>query len=99
MPTRHRYDQYFWLAGTALIVAVLLYALSPILSPFLFAAILAYICDPFVDKLQLRGVPRALGTVIALVLVIGAFVLLLFIIVPPVFYKTHTASHHDRARS
>ena len=89
MLTRRRYDQYFWLAGTALIVAVLLYVLSPILSPFLFAAILAYICDPFVDKLQARRVPRTLGTVIALVLVIGAFVLLLFIIVP-LFYKEAT---------
>jgi predicted PurR-regulated permease PerM len=86
MPIRRRYDQYFWLAGIALIVAVLLYLLSPILSPFLFSAILAYICDPFVDKLEAHRVPRALGTVIAMVLVIGAIVLLLLIIVP-LFYK------------
>lgn len=86
MPSRRRYEQYFWLAGTALIIAVLLYLLSPILSPFLFAAILAYICDPFVDKLEARRVPRSLGTLVAMVLVIGAFVLLLLIVIP-LFYR------------
>ena len=79
-------SQIWWLAAVALIAALLLYFLGPILSPFLFAAILAYVGDPLVDKLDARRVPRTLGTLIILVLMLGLFVLLLAILIP-LFYR------------
>ena len=59
-----------------------LWLLSPILAPFLAAAILAYIFAPVVDKLEARGVSRAIGTVIAVLLLLLAVILLLLIVLP-----------------
>ncbi|MEQ1515038.1 MAG: AI-2E family transporter [Usitatibacteraceae bacterium] len=82
-----------WLDWNTALIALLLLAfgallwlLSPILAPFLAAAILAYIFDPLVDKLEARGVSRSIGTVIAVLLLLLAIVLLLLIVVP-LFYK------------
>lgn len=63
-------------------LAWLLYLLSPILSPFLLAAALAYLCDPLVDRLEARGVKRTLGTVLVLLGLVLALVLLLLILTP-----------------
>jgi predicted PurR-regulated permease PerM len=46
----------------------LLHLLGPALSPFLLAAILAYICSPGVDWLARRRVPRPAGSVLVLAL-------------------------------
>ncbi|MGA0025029.1 MAG: AI-2E family transporter [Burkholderiales bacterium] len=70
-----------WLAATLLALAVI-YLLSPILTPFLFAAILAYICNPLVGRMTGRRVPRTLAVVFMLLLLGAAFVLLLLVIVP-----------------
>lgn len=59
-----------------------LWLLSPILAPFLAAAILAYIFAPVVDKLEARGMSRAIGTVIAVLLLLLSVVLLLLIVLP-----------------
>ncbi len=63
-------------------VSALMWLLSPILAPFLAAAILAYIFDPLVDRLELRGVSRTLGTVIAVLLLLLGVIALLLIILP-----------------
>lgn len=63
-------------------VGVLLYLLGPILSPFLFAAILAYICHPLVDRLAKRRVPRGLAAALVLLLLATATALLLVILLP-----------------
>ena len=63
-------------------VCALMWLLSPILAPFLAAAILAYIFDPLVERLKLRGVSRTLGTVIAVLLLLLSVVALLLIILP-----------------
>lgn len=73
----------------AVMAGLLLYLLGPILSPFLFSTILAYICDPLVDKLEMRRVPRSLGTVLVLSFVLGLFTLLLVIVIP-LFYTELT---------
>lgn len=77
------------LLGLAVAGGLLLYLLSPILAPFLLAAILAYISDPLVTKLQGRRVPRALGTVIVL-LCLFAMVVALFLILLPLVIKEST---------
>ncbi|MGH8729200.1 MAG: AI-2E family transporter [Burkholderiales bacterium] len=71
----------FWLAFVAL-AAYLLYLLSPILTPFLLAAILAYMGDPLVDRLEAGRVPRTLGVLIVMALLTGSVVLVLVILVP-----------------
>lgn len=70
-----------WLL-TAAAAGWLLYLLSPILTPFLFAAILAYICNPLVERLARLKAPRTLGTILAMLLLFGAFAALLLIMVP-----------------
>ncbi len=60
----------------------LVYLLSPILTPFLLAAALAYLCDPLVDRLEARRLPRALGTALVLLGLLLAFVLLALILAP-----------------
>ena len=64
----------------------LLWLLSPILAPFLAAAILAYVFDPLVSGLERKGVPRPLGTGIA-VAVLLLVVVLMLLIVMPLFYR------------
>ncbi|MCP5189548.1 MAG: AI-2E family transporter [Pseudomonadales bacterium] len=49
-------------AGAALVL--LLYLLEPILLPFVLGALLAYLGDPLVDRLERRHVNRTLGVVI-----------------------------------
>lgn len=79
-----------WHAAVWLCAAIgfgwLLSLLSPILAPFLAAAILAYIFDPLVSALERKGVARTFGTVIA-VLTLLLIVVLLVVIVLPLFTK------------
>lgn len=60
----------------------LFYLLSPILAPFMFAAILAYICNPLVNRLAGLKIPRTLGTILAMVFLFGLFAALLLIMIP-----------------
>lgn len=70
---------------------IFIYLLLPVLTPFLAAAILAYICDPLVDKLSIIGKGRfVIGRTLATVLVmIGIFssITLLFLILVPLLQK------------
>jgi predicted PurR-regulated permease PerM len=70
----------------AAVAAVLLYLLGPILAPFVAAGILAYICNPLVQRLSAWKVPRTL----AVVLVMGGLILLsglLLLIMLPLLEK------------
>lgn len=72
-------DSQKWLILAFLLVTgVLTYLLSPILMPFAFAAMLAYIGDPLADKLEAIKIKRfQLGRTNAVVIV---FVVMLFIL-------------------
>ncbi len=83
--TLSRFTALQWLSF-AVVFAVLMYLLSPILTPFVAAGILAYICNPLVQRLSACKVPRAL----AVVLVMGGLLLLfasLLLIVLPLLEK------------
>jgi predicted PurR-regulated permease PerM len=60
----------------------LLWLLSPILTPFLFAAALAYMFDPWVDRLERRHFSRTTGTVLVLAGLTLALFLLVLILTP-----------------
>lgn len=75
-------DSQKWLAlaGIAALGWVL-YRLSPILTPFLIAALLAYLADPLVDRLQAKGLSRLLSVVLVfLALLLGGLCLLLVLV-------------------
>lgn len=62
--------------------AWLLYLLGPVLAPFLTSALLAYLGDPLVDRLERRGLSRMPGVVIVFVSMLCATVLGLVIVLP-----------------
>ncbi len=79
--TLSRFAVMQWLSFTA-VAAVLLYLLSPILTPFVAAGILAYICNPLVRRLSARRVPRALAVTLVMIGLLLLFGLLLLIMLP-----------------
>ncbi|MEL0036873.1 MAG: AI-2E family transporter, partial [Gammaproteobacteria bacterium] len=51
-----------WMALALLLVSGwVLYLLAPVLSPFVTGAVLAYLGDPLVDRLENKGVNRTIG--------------------------------------
>ena len=76
-------SSYLWVVGAAVAVALALHWLGPVLTPFLIGAILAYLGNPIVDLLARRRVPRALGTLLVIVLLL-ALIGGLFLILAPV---------------
>jgi len=60
----------------------LLYLLSPMLTPFLAAATLAYLFDPLVDWLERRKLSRTLGTVLVLLGLLLLMAVLALILTP-----------------
>ncbi len=78
-----------WLIAIAL-TGWLLYLLAPVLTPFVAAALLAYIGDPLADRLQRLKMPRTI-TVICVFLLTFIFVGLLVMLVVPLV-RTQIAS-------
>lgn len=60
----------------------LLYLLGPILTPFLAAALLAYLGDPVVDRIEARRVPRGIAVVVVFLGLLLILAALLFLLVP-----------------
>lgn len=85
--TRNTFNLFFALAS----VVALIYLLSPMLAPFLVAAILAYMANPLVtqlDRFEYKGksLNRALSTFFIMLLLITLLCLMVLIIVP-IFQK------------
>lgn len=77
-PTQNRGLRHtlFWCFAILLIV-LFFYVFEPVLQPFIFALIIAYLLDPLTDKLETRGIPRWAASLSVLV---GATAILLSII-------------------
>lgn len=75
----------FWLVVLG-VIAVLIYLLAPVLTPFLFAAILGYMLNPGVDWLARRGLPRWLAVSLMLIALV-AIVVILLLTIAPVLHK------------
>lgn len=73
---------YFWWLALVCVSGGVLYLLSPILTPFLLAAVIAYICNPIVTRMASRRLSRTVGTILVMLLLSGMFVALIFIMVP-----------------
>ena len=70
----------FWLIFAAATLG-LLYLLTPVLTPFLLAALLAYLGDPLIDRLEARKLSRSWAvTLVFGAIIVGLLVLLLLLI-------------------
>jgi predicted PurR-regulated permease PerM len=70
-----------WLIAIAL-TGWLLYLLAPVLTPFIAAALLAYIGDPMADRLQRLKFPRTIAVVSVFVLTFVGLGLLILLVLP-----------------
>ncbi len=74
-------QKWFWLALTGF-GGLLIYLLGPVLSPFLAAAILAYIGDPVVDRLERWRLSRTWAVVVVFLILSLLLLLLLLVLIP-----------------
>jgi len=69
------------IAAAGVLLAAL-WLLGPILTPFLFSALLAYLFDPLVDRLETRGLSRTLAVSLVFLLPAGLLVVVPLLLVP-----------------
>jgi predicted PurR-regulated permease PerM len=70
-----------WIALSAGL-AWLIWLLGPVLTPFIVAAVLAYVLHPLVEQLAKRGVPRVVSVALVELVAIVAVLAVLLLIVP-----------------
>ena len=74
-------NRWFWLL-LILVGGFLVYLLAPVLTPFMVAAIFAYVGDPLVDRLEKYKLPRTLAVVIVFFVLSLLAILVLLVLVP-----------------
>lgn len=72
---------FLWIVATCFIGGII-YLLSPILTPFLLAALIAYLGDPLADRLEALKVPRALAVTIVFTSFFVAMALVILVLIP-----------------
>lgn len=76
-------DAHKWqLAALVVAIGVLLWLLGPVLMPFVVAALLAYVGDPLVDRLERLRISRSGGVAIVFSLMTLALVGIVLLLVP-----------------
>ncbi len=83
-PRADRLQTLAWTAAGLALVG-LFWALGPILAPFVIAAVFAYICDPAVNWMVARRVPRAFAVLLVIIAAGLALVTLALILLPMVY--------------
>ena len=71
----------FWLVFAAVLIG-LLYLLAPVLTPFLAAALLAYLGDPLIDRLEARKISRSWAVTLVFGAILLGLLLLLLLLIP-----------------
>ena len=66
----------------ALGLGYLIYLLNPILTPFIFSVILAYLANPLVNLFESLKIPRTRGVIIVFILIVFTMFILVLIILP-----------------
>ncbi|MFV2056747.1 MAG: AI-2E family transporter [Thiohalomonadales bacterium] len=74
-------NKWYWLV-LLLILGALIYLLSPVLTPFFIAALLAYLGDPIVDRLETLKVPRVVAVTMVFVVIFIVLIVVPIIILP-----------------
>ncbi|HYY16388.1 MAG TPA: AI-2E family transporter, partial [Gammaproteobacteria bacterium] len=74
-------QKWLWLSGV-FALGWLLYLLSPVLTPFLIAALLAYLGDPIVDRLETLRCSRTTAIITVFAVMMFAFLSLALVLLP-----------------
>jgi predicted PurR-regulated permease PerM len=74
---------FAFIAGSAWLI----YLLAPVLMPFAFAAMLAYLGDPLTDKLETYQLSRTKAVLVVFAVMTLVFVLILLLLVPLLEYQ------------
>jgi len=80
-------EQLPWIIGSLLLAGWLIWLLAPVLTPFLISALLAYMADPIVSRLE-RWMRRDAAVSLVFLLVFGLLVFTLLLIVPVLVRET-----------
>lgn len=76
-------DSQKWFSfALVLLIGYLFYILSPVLLPFMVAAVIAYVGTPIVDRLVSWQIPRLLAVIFVFLLLFGILLGLMVLIVP-----------------
>jgi predicted PurR-regulated permease PerM len=87
LPTISRV-QMVWILVALLITGWLIWLLAPVLTPFLLSALLAYMADPVVNRLERWKIRRDMAVSLVFLVVIALLVVALLIIVPLLVRET-----------
>jgi predicted PurR-regulated permease PerM len=74
-------NRWYFLA-VFLLLGIFIYLLSPILTPFAISALIAYLFDPFADKLESWKLSRTLSVVIVFIVMTIIVFLILLVLIP-----------------
>ena len=80
-------EQLLWIAGSLLLAGWLVWLLAPVLTPFLISALLAYMADPLVSRLE-RWMRRDVAVGMVFLLVTGLLVVTLLLVIPVLVRET-----------
>ncbi|MEM5527537.1 AI-2E family transporter [Gammaproteobacteria bacterium AS21] len=80
-------SQRWFLLIVLVVLGYLLALLGPILSPFLIAALLAYLADPVSDKLEEFGLSRTNAVIVVFSFIIIVFLLALLLLLPKLTHQ------------
>jgi predicted PurR-regulated permease PerM len=84
-PTETMSNSQRWLVLAGVVLAGwLIYLLAPVLTPFLVGALLAYLGDPLVDRLEMLRLPRAAAVTVVFALLLLVLVGLVLLLLPMV---------------
>ena len=69
---------------------IFIYAIHPILMPFIFGALIAYLGDPLVDKLEKFGFPRTLAVLVVFAFFLAIMIFMILLVLPPLISEFET---------
>lgn len=86
-------EKWFWLV-IATLIGVLIWKLSPVLTPFMISALLAYLGDPLVDRIEARGASRTLSVGVVFLFMFAFGITLLVVLLPLLEQQVATLIHN-----
>lgn len=85
--------KWFWLV-IATLAGVLVWRLSPVLTPFMVSALLAYLGDPLVDRIESRGASRTASVAVVFALMFLGGITLILVLLPLLEKQIATLIHN-----
>ena len=75
-------NRWPFVVGVIAAITVFIWALHPILAPFIVGALIAYLGDPIVDALEARGYGRTSGVALVFLVLVLVTTLILLVGIP-----------------